>query len=279
MYVSEIISTGSKMLKSKNIESHLLDSELILSNVLNKKRESLLTSENYKISKKKIDKFYFLIKRRLNNEPLAYIFNKKPFWNTIFFVNKNTLIPRPETELLVEKLVQHYKKKNPFILDVGTGSGCILISLLEEIKSAKGIGVDISKKAIDIASKNAKNSKVLSRIKFMKKSISEKFIDKFDLIVSNPPYICTQEIAKLSKDIKNFEPKIALNGGKDGLDVIKKLIYKARNILKIKGLLAIEIGNGQYKKVSQILRNSGFKEKLLIKDYRENVRCILSEII
>jgi release factor glutamine methyltransferase len=278
MIISEIINTGSKILKNKNIRSHMIDSEIILSKVLNKKREFVLTSENYKISKKQIKKFNTLLKRRLNNEPMAYIFNRKEFWNTSFFINKNTLIPRPETELIVEKLVHIFQNKSPFIIDVGTGSGCILISLLEELKFAKGIGIDISRKALEIAIKNAKKSKAKKRMKFINRSISDSIDNKFDLIVSNPPYICSHQLTSLSNDIKNYEPKIALNGGKDGLDVIKKVIYKARNILKFNGMLALEIGNGQYRKVSQILKSNKFREKFLIKDYKENIRCILSVI-
>ena len=278
MIISEIINNGSKILKNKNIRSHMIDSEIILSNVLNKKREFILTSENYEISKKQIEKFNCLLKRRLKSEPLAYIFNRKEFWNTSFLINKNTLIPRPETELIVEKLVRIFQNKSPFIIDVGTGSGCILISLLEELRFAKGIGIDISRKALEIAIKNGKKSKAKKRIKFFNKSISDRIDSKFDLIVSNPPYICSHQFISLSNDIKNYEPKIALNGGKDGLDVIKKIIYKARNILRKNGMLALEIGNGQYRKVSQILKRNKFREKFLIKDYRENIRCILSII-
>ncbi|MDB9799579.1 peptide chain release factor N(5)-glutamine methyltransferase [Pelagibacteraceae bacterium] len=276
MLVSELLISGSKRLKEKNIKSHLLDSELILSSLLNKKRENLLLSNDLKLPKDKIFNFNQLINRRLKNEPMAYILKKKSFWNSDFFVNNNTLIPRPETELLVEKIVDYYSNNKIFILDVGTGSGCILISILEELKNSKGIGIDLSKKAIEVAIINAKNSLACNRIKFIKKSISSNFYNKFDLIVSNPPYICNHEIISLPKDIKNFEPKIALDGGKDGLDVIEKVIYKAKDILKINGMLALEVGYGQYKKVSQILRKKRFREKFLIKDYQNNIRCILS---
>ena len=274
-----LINSGSQILKKNKIKSHLLDSELILSRVLNKKRESLLIEEEFKVLKKDVKNFKNLINRRVNNEPLSYIFKKKEFWKYEFYVNKSTLIPRPETELLVEKITNLYKGTNPLILDIGTGSGCIIISLLKELRGAKGVGLDISSGAIKVAKKNVKKFKIKSRVKLLNKSIDYKFNCEFDLIVSNPPYISSKEMKNLAKDIKNFEPKIALDGGNDGLDVVRKVIYKASSILKFKGMLALEIGNGQYKKVSQILRKKSFKEKFLIKDYNNNIRCILSNLI
>ena len=192
------------------------------------------------------------------------------------FVDKRVLIPRPETELMVEKIVKIFKTKDIFILDIGTGTGCILLSILSELKNSKGIGVDISSKAIRTANANSKKHKLTHRTKFYKRSLNEIYHNKFDLIVSNPPYIMKKDIKNLEEDIKKFEPKLALDGGNDGLDVIKKVIYKSRSILKIKGMLALEIGNEQFKKVSKILRSNKFKTKYLVKDYRENVRCILS---
>ena len=275
----DLINSGAKKLKRHKIKSNLLDAELILSQILKKKREDLLISDNLKIPSKDVKIFKTLIKRRIKNEPISYILNKKYFWKYEFFVDKKTLIPRPETELLVEKIVKLYKNFRPLILDVGTGSGCIIISILKELHKAKGIAIDISPKAIKIAKKNVMNLKISNRIKLINKSIDQKFNNKFDLIVSNPPYICTHDMKNLSKDIKNYEPKIALDGGNDGLDVIKKVIYKACNILKTNGMLALEVGNGQYKKVSQILRKKRFREKILIKDYNNNIRCILSILL
>ena len=277
MIVSELISFGSSVLKKKKITSHLLDSELLLSNVLNEKRETLLSTDA-KISLKNIRTFNKLIKRRKKNEPIAYILKKKEFWSKEFLVNKNTLIPRPETELLVEKIVNYFTDKSLFILDVGTGSGCILLALLDELKKAQGIGIDISNRAIKVAIKNSKKLNLKNNPKFYNRSLDQIFGVKFDLIVSNPPYISSYEIKNLSEDIRKYEPRLALDGGNDGLDVIKKVIYKSRSILKRKGMLALEIGFGQYKKVSQILKLKGFKNRYLIKDYQNNIRCILAEL-
>jgi|TARA_B100000795_G_scaffold161874_1_gene121629 release factor glutamine methyltransferase len=276
MIILDLLSSGSKILKSKKVQTHQLDSEIILSSILKKKREQIIINSEEKVSKKNINNFNKLIIRRSTKEPLAYILKNKEFWSKNFFVNRDTLIPRPETELLCDIVIKLFKNKNPHILDIGTGTGCILLSILSEIIKAKGIGIDISKKAIEVAKKNSKSLELDKRAKFLTRSLDNIRNYKFDLIVSNPPYIKSSDIKNLSDDVRKFEPKIALDGGKDGLDVIKKVIYKSKTILKKLGLLALEIGNGQYYKVSQILKEQGFREQLLIKDYQDNIRCILA---
>jgi len=278
MELLKLINNGSRQLKDKNICSYQLDSEILLSKVLNKTREELLINLNEKIESSKIDYFNTLIDRRSSKEPIAYILKEKEFWSKKFHVNNNTLVPRPETELMVEEIVKIFKKKNIYVLDIGTGTGCILLSLLSELHNSKGIGIDISQKAVKIAKANLHKHKLNHRAKFYKRSLSEIFQNKFDLIVSNPPYIMKKDIKNLAEDIKRFEPKLALDGGNDGLDVIKKVIYKSKSILKIKGMLALEIGNEQFRKVSKILRSNKFKTRYIVKDYRENIRCILSTL-
>ena len=277
MKVLEVIKTGSKLLKEKNISSHVLDTELLLSKSLNKSREELLINLDQNINKRDLTNFNKYLIRRSNKEPIAYLLGEKEFWSKKFFVNKDTLIPRPETELLVEKLVTIYKEKKITILDIGTGTGCIIASLLSELKNSSGTAVDISREAILIAKKNASKFKLSGRIKFLHKPFEELYGKKFDLIVSNPPYIKRMEIKNLSDDIKKFEPRMALDGGNDGLDLIKKVIYKSRKILKINGTLALEIGDEQIKKVSKILIDNKFRIKCVIKDYENNVRCVLAE--
>ena len=278
MEILELINHGSRQLKDKRIYSHKLDSEILLSKVLNKTREELLINLDQKIAPQEISDFNKLVDRRSSKEPMAYILKEKEFWSKSFLVNNNTLIPRPETELMVEKIIKIFKTKDIFVLDIGTGTGCILLSILSELKNSKGIGLDISSKAIQIANANSSKHKLIQRTKFYKRSLNEIYHNKFDLIVSNPPYIMKKDIKNLNEDIKKFEPKLALDGGNDGLDVIKKVIYKSRSILKIKGMLALEIGNEQFKKVSKILRSNKFKTRYLVKDYRENIRCILSTL-
>ena len=277
MNINNILNSGSKILRNNSIASHKLDSELLLSKVLKISREKLLINLDKSISLRQKNNFNALVKRRKNKEPLAYIFSEKEFWSKKFLVSYDTLIPRPETELLVEQIVRRFKRKNTYILDIGTGTGCILLSILSELKNSKGVGVDISAKAIKIAVKNSYIHRLNTRVKFLKKDFNDIRNLKFDLIVSNPPYIKRKDLKNLSDGIKKFEPKLALDGGNDGLDVIKKVIYKSKNILKLKGMLALEIGNGQIKKVSKILKNNNFKINYLVKDYQQNVRCILSQ--
>ena len=279
MKTLDLINYGTIVLKKSKITSYRLDSELLLSKVLNKNREEVLINLDQEISQNYFSTYKELISRRSQNEPVAYILQEKEFWSKNFFVSCDTLIPRPETELMVEKLVKIFDEKKISILDMGTGSGCILISLLSELKKSKGIGIDISKKALKIAKKNLENHKMQNKIKLFNRSFEGEFNEKFDLIVSNPPYIKSQEIQRLAEDIKKYEPIIALDGGKDGLDLIKKVIYKAKDILKDKGMLALEIGNEQFKLVSEILLKNNYKIEHNIKDYKNNIRCIISTLI
>ena len=277
MKVLEAIKAGSKLLKEKNISTYILDSELLLSKSLNKPREEILINLDLNINRKVLEDFNKYLLRRSKKEPIAYLLGEKEFWSKNFFVNKDTLIPRPETELLVNKLATIFKKKEITILDIGTGTGCIIISLLSELKNSNGMAVDISRKAILLAKKNANKFELSDRIKFLHKPLEELYGKKFDLIVSNPPYIKRKDIKNLSDDIKKFEPKMALDGGNDGLDLIKKIIYKSKKILKINGTLALEIGNEQIIKVSRILIDNKFRINCIIKDYKNNVRCVIAE--
>ena len=276
MNAFEIIKFGSNLLKEKKISSFILDSEILLSKTLNKTRENILINLDQKINSKNISAFKEYLLRRSYNEPIAYIMGEKEFWSKKFYVNKGTLIPRPETELLVDKILKIYQGKKISILDIGTGSGCIIISILSSLKNSNGIGIDISKNAILTAKKNALKHKLTERVKFLNKSINNIFGKKFDLIVSNPPYIGSKDIKNLSDDIKRHEPRIALDGGNDGLDLIKKVIYKSKYILKTKGTLALEIGNEQFIKVSKILIDNNFRIKNVVKDYKTNVRCVFA---
>tara|TARA_B100001989_G_scaffold252031_1_gene232858 strand:+ start:4929 stop:5768 length:840 start_codon:yes stop_codon:yes gene_type:complete len=278
MRAVEIIKIGSDLLKKKRIQSHILDSELLLSKTLNKSREEILVNLDQQINKRSFVVFKKYLQRRFNNEPVAYILGEKEFWSKKFKVNKNTLIPRPETELMVEEILKINKKRKISILDVGTGSGCIILSLLNVLKDSYGTGIDISKKAIFMAKRNAIEHNLINRVKFKNVSLESYVSNKFDLIVSNPPYIKKNDIKYLTEDIKKFEPRMALDGGNDGLDLIKKVIYKSKKILKLKGILALEIGNGQVKKVSKILFDNNFRIKQLIKDYGNNVRCVFAQL-
>jgi len=276
MNSENIIKEASKILKKNHICSYSLDAELILADIIGVKRENLITNFNLNISDKNKKKYNFAIRRRANGEPLAYIIGKKEFWSEDFFVNCSTLVPRPETELLIYKTKNYFKNKSINILDVGTGSGCILLSILKELPLSRGTGIDILPKAIQTAKNNSKKLKLFHRSKFKLIDIDKYNLGKFDLIVSNPPYVPSGEIKNLSREIVEYEPRKAIDGGPDGLDLIKKVIYKSTKLLKRNGLLFIEIGYRQYKKVSNILRFQGYREVDKEIDYNQNVRCIIS---
>ena len=278
MKTSEAINIGSKILKNRNITSHKIDAEIILSHVLKTSREKLLINEQA-ISYINLKRFKKIISRRSKKEPIAYIFNKKEFRSKDFYVVKNSLIPRPETELLIDPIIKKFKGKSIYFLDMGVGTGCIMLSILSELNNSRGLGIDICNKAISVAKINLETMKLNKRASLKCRSIDTIYNKKFDLIVSNPPYIVKREINQLSEDIRKFEPQKALDGGHDGLDVIRKVIYKSKNILKLNGILALEIGRGQYYSVSNILRLNGFREIKKIKDYRDNVRCIFSTLM
>ena len=276
MTLENTIKQASELLKNHNIASYELDAEIILSDLMGVTREFLIVNDHTNVSKNIIRKYSFAIKRRINREPVAYITGKKEFWSENFTVNNTTLVPRPETEILIYKVINYYKNKTINILDIGTGSGCILLSILKELNFSRGVGIDISAKAIEVAKINSKNLNLLNNTKFEVCDLNKFSKDKYDLIVSNPPYIPSKDIKNLSKDIINYEPKIALDGGVDGLDLIKKVIYKSSHLLKSNGLLAIEIGFNQYKRVSNILKRYRFREISKECDYNHNVRCIIS---
>ena len=277
MKTTQLLDFGSNILRSKKIISHRIDSEVILSYILKISREKLLIKED-KVCNENIIKFRSLISRRLKQEPVAYIIARKEFRSEDFFVDKKSLIPRPETELLIDPIVKIFKNKNLFFLDIGVGSGCIIFSILKELNHSKGIGIDICKKAVLNAKINLNRFNLKNRVKLLNKSVDQVLNKKFDLVVSNPPYIVKREINRLANDIRKFEPKIALDGGNDGLDVIKKVIYKSKEILKVKGILALEIGRGQYFSVARVLRENNFRQIRIVKDYQNNIRCIFSTL-
>ena len=277
MKITQLLDFGSNILRSKKIISHRIDSEVILSYILKISREKLLIKED-KVCNENIIKFRSLISRRLKQVPVGYIIGRKEFRSEDFFVDKKSLIPRPETELLIDPIVKIFKNKNLFFLDIGVGSGCIIFSILKELNHSKGIGIDICKKAVLNAKINLNRFNLKNRVKLLNKSVDQVLNKKFDLVVSNPPYIVKRDINRLANDIRRFEPKVALDGGNDGLDVIKKVIYKSKEILKLKGVLALEIGRGQYFSVARILKENNFRQTRIVKDYQNNIRCIFSTL-
>ena len=277
MNIQSAIIEGTNILKDKSINSAKLDSEILLASVIDKDRKYLILNNDQNIKEKNLKHFQKLIKKRSFREPIAYLTNKKHFWNYKFFVTKDTLIPRPDTELIVEQILKLTKSKTKMkILDIGVGSGCILLTILKERKNFYGVGVDISKKCLNISKINAKNLEVSSRVKFFKSDVDKFDLGKYDLIVSNPPYIKKSNLKYLEKDVVNFEPKLALDGGLDGLSEIRKVITKSSELIKKNGKFILEIGFDQKNKVINLLKDKGFYINSISKDLAKNDRCIIS---
>ena len=277
MIINSLIKQGSKILKKQNIDSHQIDAELLLSKAIRKDRVFLLTNDEYKVSQKETSDYLNFILRRKHHEPLSYIIKRKEFWSLGFNVNHNVLIPRPETETIVEQVVRRFKGKGSLnILDIGTGSGCILLSILKELKNSYGTGIDKSFKALTIARKNSRKLNLLQRAKFIHCDVDNFNFGNYDVVVSNPPYICSRRIGCLGEDIKGFEPRMALDGGISGLETITKVIIKAEKLLKTRGHLFMEIGDGQSRMVSSVLIKNGLRLVKKFFDYNKTIRCIMS---
>ena len=277
MNIKSAVTEGINILKNKSILSAKLDSEILMAKALRKKREYIILNNNKIIKDQNLKYFKKLVHERATRKPIAYLLKKKSFWNSEFYVNKNTLIPRPDTEIILEQVLKFTKNKNYLnILDIGVGSGCILLSILKERKNFYGTGIDISKNSLDTCKINAKKLLLDRRVKFFKSDVDKFAIGKYDLVVSNPPYIKTCDLKYLESDVIKFEPKLALDGGLDGLSVIRKVIKKSSELLKKNGKFILEIGFDQKNKVIKLLNNKGFYINSTVKDLANNDRCIIS---
>ena len=277
MNITSAIISGSKILRNKFIPSHQLDSEILMAKTIKKDRNYILLNSDSVLKNNDLNYFFRLIEQRSLGSPVAYLTNKKFFWNSEFFVTSDTLIPRPDTELIIENALKVTKQKNKIkILDIGIGSGCILLSILKERKNFYGTGIDISKKCLNISKINAIKLKVSSRLKLFKSDVDKFNFGKYDLIVSNPPYIKTCDLKYLERDVAEFEPRLALNGGLDGLSEIRKVVKKTSKLIKKNGKFILEIGFNQKNKVINILNREGFYINSIQKDLAKNDRCVVS---
>ena len=272
-----VLNYGSKVLKSNDIKTHRLDAELLLAKVLNKTREELLINLNEYLDLNKLKKFKKLLKRRKQKEPIAYIFSRKEFWRYNFIVNRDVLIPRPETEIIIDEFLKLTRPNSAkYILDVGTGTGCIILSLVKERPKSRGIALDSSKKAIKTAVSNAKLHHLQNKIKFINIDVDKFNYNKYDFIVSNPPYINNINFKRLDENVRVFEPKLALKAGIDGLKIIRKLILKSKKLLKKNGKLIFEIGVNQKDICTNLLLKNGFYVNKICKDLYSTPRVIVS---
>ena len=277
MNINLALTQGSKILKNKFIPNSQLDSEILMAETINKDRRYILLNSYKSLLEDDYNKFKLLINQRSLGKPVAYLTRKKFFWDSEFFITNDTLIPRPDTELVVENVLNLTKQKNKInILDIGVGSGCILLSILKERKNFYGTGIDISKKSLNISKINAANLKVISKLKLYKSDVDKFNLGKYDLIVSNPPYIKTCKLKYLERDVAEFEPRLALDGGLDGLSEIRKVIKKSSELIKKNGKFILEIGFDQKNKVINLLKREGFYINSTKKDLANNDRCIVS---
>ena len=277
MNIEIAIKKASKKLKKNQINSALLDSELLLSQAIKKDRKFILLNLDKELDQSDQENFEDLIIKRSKGKPLAYLTGSKSFWNYDFEINEKVLIPRPDTEIIIEQVLNIYKNKNNLnFLEVGIGSGCIVLSILKEKKSFLATGVDLSQDCINICQYNANKLGVSNRIKLIKTDVDNLIFRKYDLIVSNPPYIKKLDFNKLNRDVKNYEPKLALDGGLDGLSVIRNVIKKSSKLIKTNGKLVLEIGYDQREPVKKMLIENNFYINKVLKDLANNDRCIIS---
>ncbi len=277
MNYQEILIKGTNFLKKNKIKNPYLDTELLLSKTIDRKREEILLNIYNKVENSEIKKFKYYLSRRERKEPIAYIIGYKYFWKYKFLTNKSVLIPRPDTELIIEESLNYLPiGRSKKILDIGTGSGCIIISLIKERPKCKATALDISLKAVKVAKTNAKLHQLENKINFINIDIDKYKSSNYDLIISNPPYINSIDYNRLDDDIKSHEPKLALSGGSDGFRNINKVIKKSKKLLKIYGKLILEIGHKQKNQTVKMLKDNNFYINKISKDLSEKDRCIVS---
>lgn len=265
--IKEIFLKYKNILKKENFETYSLDVEVLLMEVTGFSKTQLYINTEYVLSNEEFEKFEKFFERRLKKEPIAYIIGKCEFMGLDFCLNNDTLIPRADTEILVEKAIEIISKNNfKTGIDIGTGSGAISISILKYCKDIKMTAVDINENAIFKAKENAEKNQVLDRILFLKSDLFENVYEKFDIIVSNPPYIKTNDIEKLEDNVKNYEPKRALDGGESGLIFYEKITENATEYLQNKGYLIYEIGCDQAEDVKKIMIKNKFEDIKILKD-------------
>ena len=278
--VEEVFLSGIQKLNAAQVENSNLDAKIIFKHILSVDNEQFELCKKNEISSKITKSYFELIDRRIKREPIAYITNKQSFWNDEFKVTKDTLIPRPETELILESVISYFpdKKIDLHIADLGTGSGCIIISLLQEYINASGIGIDISKEAIKIANENKKLLKNHERLKLLDEDYAEYNLNGFDIVVSNPPYI-SQDSLDIQKDVYDYEPHLALFSKNNGIEAYNKIISNLASRIDKNFFLFLEIGLGQASEVTKLLKNNGFTEILTKVDLANIPRCVIAKKI
>ena len=277
MNIEKAIKEASTNLKKKKIKTALLDCEILMSKALNKDKKFIILNSDKEINENDYKNFKKLVSCRLKKKPIAYLIGKKSFWKYDFKINEKVLIPRPDSELIIEQVLKIYKNKERInFLEIGVGSGCLILSILKEKRSFLGKGVDLSKDSLKICKANADMLHLSERLKLFKSDIDNFSLGKYDLIISNPPYVKNLDLKNLDEEVVKFEPKIALDGGLDGLSEIRKVIKKSSELIKIHGKLVLEIAHDQKNEVIEILKSNNFYINNVAKDFANKDRCIIS---
>ncbi|MBA3692796.1 MAG: peptide chain release factor N(5)-glutamine methyltransferase [Acidobacteria bacterium] len=277
--ISETLERATETLQASGIVEARREAKSLLAFVLDKNQTFLVAHSEYKLSAEEKTRFQTVLKRRANREPFQYIIGRQEFCGLDFTVTKDVLIPRPETEMIVEAAIE-ILKENARVCEVGIGSGCVCVSILHEVKTASAIGLDASERALAVAERNAKTHKVLERLELKLSNVFDNLQnEKFDLIVSNPPYISMEEMKTLQREVRDFEPYIALTDGKDGLSIVEKIIGNAPNFLKADGVLLMEIGFNQAVKVQEMFDKTIWREIEILPDLQSILRMVKAKLV
>ena len=277
--LTSLLTFSKQELKKAGIASFSIDTILLAQKIFCLSKEQIIFSSKIVPNQNQIDQFLSLLARRMAREPMSHILEKRAFFDDDFFVTSAVLDPRPDSESLIEAIREFFTDKNYKlnILELGVGSGCLILTVLKIFPNSSGIGIDISEKALEIAKKNAKSLKLENKISFIKSNWFENIVGnyQFDLIISNPPYIPTNDINNLEDEVRIYEPILALDGGKDGLDCYLEIAKNIKNFLKPDGILVLEIGQNQEKDVEKIFEKCGLKLILSKKDLSGIIRCLM----
>ena len=275
--VKVILEWAKEKLLGVQIESPILEARLLLGFALGIPQERFYGSEDKVLTKSQADNYTKIIERRCKREPVSRIIGTRGFWNLTLKINLSSLDPRPDSEILVDSILRNFPDKaaNLKFIDFGTGTGCLLLSALNEFPNSSGVGVDISKECITLAKENAALNGLSQRALFIESDWGREVTDKFDVIIANPPYIQSDTISTLDPEVKDFDPHIALNGGQDGLSCYRKLAPQFVETLKKGGLVFLEIGYNQRESVSKIMEHSGLKCLYINQDLGNRDRCLI----